>query len=162
MVLNVNGVSEDVAPAPDELLVETLRERLRLTGTKLGCGTGDCGACTVLLDDEPVCSCILFTAQCVGRQVTTVEHVAATRAGAALAEALGRTGGLQCGICTPGFVVSAAALLTSGRSVDRTVVKQAVCGNLCRCTGYTTITDAVCSAYERFVEEEPADDRDRS
>jgi len=156
--LHVNGVPAYVEPAPDELLVDTVRDRLGLKGTKLGCGTGDCGACTVLLDGEPVCSCIVFTRQCVGRRVTTVEQIATTRVGAATAAALGETGGLQCGICTPGIVVSAAALLESDGPVDRTRIKDALAGNLCRCTGYTTITDAICRARVQLSGEAGDDD----
>lgn len=145
--LHVNGAERHVDTAPDELLIDTLRRRLGLTGTKLGCGTGDCGACTVLLDGDAVCSCLVFTRQCGDAVVRTVEGVSADRAGRTVGEALVACGGLQCGICTPGIVVAASALITAtDGQVDRAAIKQALAGNICRCTGYTPIVDAVAQA----------------
>lgn len=143
----VNGAERQVQTAPDDLLIDTLRSELGLTGTKLGCGSGDCGACTVLMDGEPVCSCLIFTRQCEGSVVGTVEHVSADGPGRVVGEALVACGGLQCGICTPGILVAASALIESTEGqVDRSDIKQALAGNICRCTGYTPITDAVSRA----------------
>ena len=146
MTLKVNGRPHAVVAAADDLLIDTLREDLGLTGTKLGCGTGDCGACTVLVDGDPVCSCLLFTRQCEGLEVTTVEAVAATPVGRVASAAMRVEGGVQCGICTPGVVVSACALLSRNPLATREDVKDALAGNICRCTGYTSIADAVCAA----------------
>lgn len=145
--LQVNGEPQLVRIPPDELLVDTLRVRLGLTGTKLGCGTGDCGTCTVLLDGEPVCACLIFTHQCDGQSVETVERTAETFEGAAVSGAMAALGGIQCGICTPGIIVSACALIrgTPG-PVSKSQVREALAGNLCRCTGYEPIVAAVCAA----------------
>lgn len=151
--LVVNDTVHTVNVAPDELLVDTLRSRLGLTGTKLGCGTGDCGACTVLIDGAPICSCLVFTRQCDGSRVETVEMTATSADGAAVTAAVTAKGGVQCGICTPGIVVSACALLSRSTGiVSRDDVKEALAGNLCRCTGYTPIVDAVCEASRTRAE----------
>ena len=145
-----NGASRRVEVPPDQLLIETLRDDLGLTGTKLGCGTGDCGACTVLVDDAPVCSCLIFTSQCQDADIETVEGVAQTPVGQEIAEAFVEHGAVQCGACIPGVVVSATALLrTADAAVDREQVEEALAGNICRCTGYMSIIDAVRSASER-------------
>jgi len=145
-----NGAERTVDVPPDQLLIDALRDDLGLTGTKLGCGTGDCGACTVLVDDAPVCSCLVFTAQCQGATVETVEGVAETTVGQEIAEAFVEHGAVQCGACIPGIVVSATALLReSEEPVDRDDVEEALAGNICRCTGYFSIIDAVRAASER-------------
>ncbi|MGY4711617.1 (2Fe-2S)-binding protein [Mycolicibacterium sp. CBM1] len=143
----VNGEPVEVQTAPDALLADTLRFDLGLTGTKVGCGSGDCGACTVLLDEDAVCSCLIFTRQCEGRAVTTVEGVAETPVGAEVRRAMAIRGGAQCGICTPGVVVSACALVQRAAGpLARDDVRKAMAGNICRCTGYWPIVDAVCEA----------------
>jgi carbon-monoxide dehydrogenase small subunit len=138
----LNGAPASVEHDPDALLIETLRETCGLTGTKLGCGTGDCGACTVLLGGRPVNSCLVYTAECSGAEVTTIEGVATTPSGAAIVDALVAADAVQCGFCTPGIVVTAAALLDG----EEGTVETALSGNLCRCTGYLPIIAAGHSA----------------
>lgn len=136
--LEVNGRAEAVEGAPMERLLDVVRERLGLTGTKEGCGEGECGACTVLLDGRPVLSCLVPLGQCAGRRVETVEAVAAGPA-RGLVERLVAAGGVQCGACTPGIVVTAWALLRDEPAPSRERVREALAGNLCRCTGYESI-----------------------
>ncbi|WP_037065854.1 (2Fe-2S)-binding protein [Pseudonocardia acaciae] len=151
-----NGADREVE-AGDRLLIDVLREELRLTGTKLGCGTGDCGACTVLLDGRPVNSCLVFAAECDGGEVRTAEGVSEGGAGRVLAEELAAAGAVQCGICTPGMLVMAAALVASrtGGAPDRAEIETALAGNLCRCTGYLPIMRAVTAAARRVGEGTP-------
>jgi aerobic-type carbon monoxide dehydrogenase small subunit (CoxS/CutS family) len=153
--LRINGEAARVEHDPDALLIETLREARGLTGTKLGCGTGDCGACTVLLDGRPVNSCLVYTAECAGADVTTVEGVAKTRVGAALADAFVAADAVQCGFCTPGIVVTAAALIAGAPAIvpDDGEIRSALAGNLCRCTGYRPIVAAVYAAAQRLGED---------
>jgi carbon-monoxide dehydrogenase small subunit len=139
--LTVNGESRRVAARPMDRLLDVLREDLGLTGTKEGCGEGECGACTVLLDGEPVLSCLVPVFQCTGHEVETVEHLAAGPAREFL-ERFIATGGVQCGACTPGIVVTAWALLQREPSPTRDRVREALAGNLCRCTGYEGIFQA--------------------
>ena len=147
--LDVNGREREVEGPPLERLLDVLREQLDLTGTKEGCGEGECGACTVLLDGEPVLSCLVPIAQCGGRQVTTVEAIAADPAAAALLERFVGGGGVQCGACTPGIVVTAWALLQRDPHPSRAAVRRALAGNLCRCTGYEGIFRALCDDAEQ-------------
>jgi len=131
-------------------LLDVLREDLGLTGTKEGCGEGECGACTVLLDGAPVDACLVPVCQVDGSQVRTVEGLAA---GAPRGETLDTlqqafldTGGAQCGICTPGMLMAARAYLDAGGDSDEGAIREAIAGNLCRCTGYTKIVDAIAQA----------------
>ena len=124
-------------------LADLLRDRLRLTGTHLGCEQGVCGACTVLLDGEAARSCLTFAVQAEGAEVTTVEGLAPEGGLSRLQEAFVRRGALQCGFCTPGFLVSADALLRTGRPYSREELRELLGGNICRCTGYDPIVEAV-------------------
>jgi len=143
----LNGKARSVRVHPMKRLLDVIREDCALTGTKEGCGEGECGACTVLIDGTPVVSCLVPAAHAEGRKVMTIEGVAATKAGRALQNAFVELGGAQCGICTPGMIL-AAAPLKSGDSLHQ--IKMALAGNLCRCTGYEKILDAVHLAAERL------------
>jgi carbon-monoxide dehydrogenase small subunit/xanthine dehydrogenase small subunit len=143
MKLTVNGKLRSVKAHPMKRLLDVLREDCGLTGTKEGCGEGECGACTVLIDGVAVDSCIVPAAHAEGRRVITIEGATATRTGKALQEAFVIHGGAQCGICTPGMIL-AAAPLRQGASLDD--IKVALAGNLCRCTGYPAIFRSVESA----------------
>jgi carbon-monoxide dehydrogenase small subunit len=141
--LSVNAEAREVAFEPYKTLLEVLREDLELTGTKHGCELGECGACTVLVDDVPIMSCIFLAVEAVGKQVTTIEGLADAGAPSALQRAFAQTGGAQCGYCTPGMIMSGTALLHHNLSPSRDEIREALAGNLCRCTGYVKIFDAV-------------------
>jgi aerobic-type carbon monoxide dehydrogenase small subunit (CoxS/CutS family) len=141
--LTVNGDARECAIDPGTTLLEALRYHLGLTGSKQGCDKGDCGACTVLVDGEPALSCITLALACEDRAITTVEGLAVHGRLHPLQDALDRTGGAQCGFCTPGVLMSAAALLARNPSPAREEIARALSGNLCRCTGYTKIFEAV-------------------
>jgi len=148
--LRVNGRDEQVAAPPHHTLLEVLRYRLRLTGSKQGCDKGDCGACTVQIDGEPVLSCLTLAIQAQGRDVRTVEGLAG-RTAHPLQDAMDRYDAAQCGFCTPGVLMSAEKLLRSAdRKVTHREAAEAIAGNLCRCTGYTKILDAIVDASERM------------
>ena len=149
MLLKVNGDTHDVG-APDHwTLLEVLRYRLGLTGSKQGCDKGDCGACTVLLDGEPVLSCLMLASLAEGHEITTIEglateHVARGGTGVdPVQDAFDRCGALQCGFCQSGTILSARALLDTNPSPIDADIREALSGNLCRCTGYTQIIEAV-------------------
>jgi carbon-monoxide dehydrogenase small subunit len=143
----VNGQPAEAEGHPMERLLDVLREGLGLTGTKEGCGEGECGACTVLVDGEPVLSCLVPLLQCEGMRIETVEGVAAGPAREFL-ERFVATGGVQCGACTPGIVVTAWALLSRNPAPSRDETREALAGNLCRCTGYEGILRAICPEGE--------------
>jgi carbon-monoxide dehydrogenase small subunit len=152
-----NGETREIEEGDCRLLIEVLREDFGLTGTKLGCGTGDCGACTVVLDGEAVNACLIYASECSGREVQTIESVAREDIGALVADAFAAAGGVQCGICTPGFVVSATEFLSrSSGECTRADVEVALSGNLCRCTGYLPIVNAVLDAASRLRERVPS------
>jgi carbon-monoxide dehydrogenase small subunit len=143
-----NGRSRNLEVVADKLLIDALRDDLELTGTKLGCGTGDCGACTVLLGGRPVNSCLVYAIECDGLAVQTVEGIAETPTGRKLIDLFAEHDAVQCGICTPGFVVTCAALVDDADSLPtRAQIQDALAGNLCRCTGYYPIIAAVESAF---------------
>jgi aerobic-type carbon monoxide dehydrogenase small subunit (CoxS/CutS family) len=146
-----NGVTRTVSATGGRLLIEVLREDLGLTGTKLGCGTGDCGSCTVMLDGRPVNSCLVYAVECDGAQVETVEAVARSRVGRVLGDELAAREAVQCGACTPGIVVMAVSLLEEqAEPVGSQAIRAALEGNLCRCTGYLAIIEAVAATSERI------------
>tara|TARA_R110002110_G_scaffold108355_2_gene270630 strand:+ start:1160 stop:1654 length:495 start_codon:yes stop_codon:yes gene_type:complete len=136
---------EYVCPA-DESLLDVLRDRLGLMGAKEGCGTGDCGACSITLDGQLVCSCLVLGAEAEGRSITTVEGMADGEKLHPLQEQFINNAALQCGICTPGFLVAAKALLDDNPDPTETEIRYALAGNLCRCTGYDKIVKAVQAA----------------
>ena len=151
---SVNGKSVNAAVSPVERLSKVLRDHLRLTGTKVGCDAGDCGACTVLLDGKPVCSCLIAAGQVEGHEVTTVEGLA-TRAPIydQLQKSFLRHGAAQCGACTPGMLVAATVLLERNSTPDENAVMDAIGGVLCRCTGYRKIISAIQDACSGAVAE---------
>lgn len=142
LTLNVNGRTRSLEATPAATLLDVLRDELGLIGTKEGCVEGECGACTVLVDGRPVDSCI-FAAHSVGaREVTTIEGVGAVEA-TPLQQAMIKAGAVQCGFCTPGFVMTLTALLAENPSPDEKTIRRSLAGNICRCTGYSQIVDAV-------------------
>ena len=143
ITVQVNGEQEEVAFAPYKTLLEVLREDLNLTGTKHGCELGECGACAVLLDGEPVLSCLVLGLECDGRAVTTVEGLARDGQLHPLQESFADLGAAQCGYCTPGMLVTAKALLDRSPDADAEEIAAALSGVLCRCTGYLQIIEAV-------------------
>jgi carbon-monoxide dehydrogenase small subunit len=146
--VEVNGVVRELKSAPLTRLLDVLREELLLTGTKEGCGEGECGSCTVLLDGEPVNACLVAIGQTDGRKVVTIEGLGTTDHLAPLAQCFVDHGGAQCGICTPGMIVAAHALLEVNPNPSDGEVREAIAGNLCRCTGYQRIVDSVLRAGE--------------
>jgi carbon-monoxide dehydrogenase small subunit len=141
--LTVNGETHDVLVAVHKTLLEVLREDLGLIGTKHGCELGECGTCTVLIDGEPVLSCLALPADLEGRAITTIEGMADGGTLHPLQQAFAELGAAQCGYCTPGILLTAQALLAERPTPTRQDVREALAGNLCRCTGYTKILDAV-------------------
>lgn len=148
--LNVNGDVRDVGVPSHHTLLETLRYGLGLTGTKQGCDKGDCGACTVLLDGVPTLSCLMPVGAAIGAEILTVEGLANARGPDPLQDAFDVHGAAQCGFCTPGILCSAAALLADNPAPSRDEIREALSGNLCRCTGYAKIYDAVEAAARQL------------
>jgi carbon-monoxide dehydrogenase small subunit len=152
LAIEVNGELRTAEASPWKRLLDVLRDDFRLTGTKEGCGEGECGACTVMLDGEAVNSCLIAAGQCHGRKVTTVEGLARGEVLHAVQRALIVCGGAQCGICTPGIAVCAAHLIDrklidgADDATARAKVRELLAGNICRCTGYQLIVDAVIDA----------------
>jgi carbon-monoxide dehydrogenase small subunit len=141
--LTVNGEPVEVSFAPYKTLLEVLREDLGLTGTKHGCELGECGACAVLVDGEPVLSCLVLAVECEGRTVQTVEGLASGTKLHPLQAAFADHGGSQCGYCTPGMLMTAKGLLDKESNPSRERIKEAISGNLCRCTGYNQIVESI-------------------
>ena len=146
--LHVNGDTYEVAVRPQWSLLEVLRDELELTGTNDGCRTGNCGACTVLLDGRPITSCLMLALDADGHQITTIEALSASGELHPLQRSFVEHGAIQCGYCTPGMILSANALLDDNPHPTETEVRSALIGNLCRCTGYAKIVEAVMAAAE--------------
>jgi aerobic-type carbon monoxide dehydrogenase small subunit (CoxS/CutS family) len=153
--LTVNGEALEASFAPYKTLLEVLREDLGLTGTKHGCELGECGACAVLVDGEPQLSCLLLALECEGKAIETVEGLAAGAKLHPLQAAFADLGAAQCGYCTPGILLTAKALLEHEPRPSRERIKEAISGNLCRCTGYLQIFEAIEEAARRMEHEGP-------
>ena len=152
VTMTVNGRTTEALVEPRTLLIHFLREQLGLTGAHIGCETGHCGACTVDLDGRSVKSCTVFAVQADGSQLTTVEGLAGPQGPHPVQDEFDLNGAAQCGFCTPGILCSAAALLRDNPHATRDEIKRALAGNLCRCTGYTKIYEAVERAGERMAQ----------
>ena len=150
LILQVNGQRRTASVAPETTLLELLRDDFGLTGAKLGCDVGDCGACTVIVDGKPVNACLMLAAQAAERDVLTIEGLATRDALHPIQKAFEEHASLQCGFCGPGVILSAKALLDENAKPTRQVVRDALSGNLCRCTGYTKLIDAVQDAAARM------------
>jgi len=155
MTLNVNGEAQEVLFHSYKTLLEVLREELGLTGTKHGCELGECGACAVLVDGAPVLSCIELALQCEGRDIRTVEGLAQGTELHPLQAAFADLGGSQCGYCTSGMLMTAKALLDQEPAPSRERIREAISGNLCRCTGYQQIWESIEEAARRLREAKP-------
>jgi len=139
----LNGEKTSIDVSPDRRVVDLLREDLQLTGTKEGCGTGECGACAILVDKVSRLSCLMLAAQLEGREITTIEGAASSSGLHPLQEAFVEKGAIQCGFCTPGMIISSLDLLRRNPAPSRAEIRDGLSGNLCRCTGYQKIVDAV-------------------
>ena len=146
--LRVNGTPYRIRIEPHRTLLEVLRETLHLTGTKEGCGLGDCGSCTVLIDGKPVLSCLTLALEVGGRDIRTIEGLADRERLDPLQEAFINHGAVQCGFCTPGMILTAKALLADKKNPTDLEIRKAIAGNLCRCTGYVKIVEAIKSVAE--------------
>ena len=152
--LKVNGELRTVLAEPHRTLLEILRQELGLTGAKEGCDVGDCGACTVLIDGEPLLSCLTLAVEVQGREITTIEGLAQNGQLHPLQRAFVNHGAVQCGFCSPGVILSAKALLDANPRPTEDEVREAIGGNLCRCTGYVKIVEAVLAASARQTQED--------
>jgi carbon-monoxide dehydrogenase small subunit len=149
ITLTVNGETVHESIEPRQTLVDFLREQLSLTGSHVGCEHGVCGACTVLIDGRPARSCLVLAASCGGRAVTTIEGLADGAALSAIQQAFVEAGAVQCGFCTPGMIIATKALLDENPKPSVDEIREGIAGNLCRCSGYVKIVDAVRLASER-------------
>ena len=159
ITLNINGDDHEIAILPWNTLNEVLRDQLNLTGTKLGCGTGDCGACTVLIDGKSVSSCLTLAIEAEGVKITTIEGLAPDAIAASelesceldpLQDSFINKGAIQCGFCTPGMIMSSKFLLSHTPNPNEAEIRAGLSGNLCRCTGYNKIVDAIADAAEKI------------
>ena len=146
--MTINDKEYEVAVQPNETLVDMLRYELRLTGTKKGCGTGDCGSCTVIMDGKPVNSCLVLAAQANGSKITTIEGLESEEGLHPIQKAFVEKGAIQCGFCSPGMILSSKNLLDKNPKPTEDEIRRALSGNLCRCTGYQKIIEAVKSVTE--------------
>lgn len=150
VTLKVNGEEKELLIKEDALLIDVLRDEINYTGTKRGCGEGECGTCTVLIDGRPVNSCLILAALVQGKEITTIEGVGTPENLHPIQQAFVDEGAIQCGFCTPGMVMSTKALLDSEKNPDEQQIRKALSGNLCRCTGYVKIVNAVKKAAEEL------------
>jgi carbon-monoxide dehydrogenase small subunit len=141
--LTVNGEDQEIAVKPNDTLLEVVRDKLGLVGTKEACGVGECGACTVLMEGKPVLSCLTLALDATEQEVTTIEGLSQGEDLDAIQESFIRNGAVQCGFCTPGMILTAKELLERNKNPDDTQIREAISGNLCRCTGYAKIVEAV-------------------
>jgi carbon-monoxide dehydrogenase small subunit len=141
--LNINGIAYDVLASPEDLLIDVLRQKIGLTGTKKGCGQGDCGTCTVLIDGRRRLACLTLAIACQGKSIQTIEGMEDNGQLHPIQQAFIDKGAIQCGFCTPGMVLSAKALLDENPAPTIAEIRQGISGNLCRCTGYEKIVEAV-------------------
>ncbi|MDH4260230.1 MAG: (2Fe-2S)-binding protein [Gammaproteobacteria bacterium] len=148
IAFTLNGVKREITVPAAMTALEMLRERLGLTGTKYGCGEGECGACTILVDGATVNSCLMFAVDCDGRDLVTVEGVVTRPAGERLRDAFVAHGAVQCGFCTPGLVVQASHLIVRDHAGNEAAIRRGIEGNLCRCTGYRKIIEAIAAAAD--------------
>jgi len=148
IAFTLNGVKREVTVSAGSSALELLRDVLGLTGTKYGCGEGECGACTIIVDGAAVNSCLMFAVDCDGRELVTIEGVAASASGERLRDAFVARGAVQCGFCTPGLMVQASHLIERHRAGDEAAIRRGIEGNLCRCTGYRKIIEAIAGATE--------------
>jgi carbon-monoxide dehydrogenase small subunit len=149
--MSINGETHEITVKPRVMLLEAIREKIGLTGTKDGCESGTCGACTVLVDGQPTLSCITLAVECEGKNIRTVEDLADGENLNYLQEAFLDQGGTQCGFCTPGMLMSATALLEKNPKPTRDDINKALEGNLCRCTGYNSIVDSILQVSDQGV-----------
>lgn len=153
LTLNINDEAFDVVVEPTTYLVDVIRETVGLTGTKKGCGIGDCGACTVLIDGRPTLSCLTLAIACSGKAITTIEGISRGAELHPVQQAFIDKGAIQCGYCTPGMILSTTALLAENPSPTEDEIKHGLAGNLCRCTGYVKIVEAVKHAAGTMAKE---------
>lgn len=157
ITITVNGKAHSATVEPRLTLLDFLRDELNLTGTHVGCEHGVCGACSIMLDDQPIRSCLMFAVQADGHRITTVEGLSEADGGLSLVQdSFWETHALQCGYCTPGMLIAAHALLTRNPDPSRQEIRKAISGNLCRCTGYGQIVEAIELAADRLNQREPA------
>jgi len=147
--VTVNREKVEISVEPNQALVEVLRDVLGLTGTKVGCGTGDCGTCTVIMDGKAVNSCLVLAVQADGKEILTIEGLSDDEGIHPLQEAFVMEGAIQCGFCTPGMIMSGKALLETNPEPDATMIREAISGVLCRCTGYRKIVRAIKTASQK-------------
>ncbi|MBL4831222.1 MAG: (2Fe-2S)-binding protein [Aliivibrio sp.] len=148
--LTVNGVIQQLEVDDNFRLLDVVRDQLKLTGTKEGCAVGECGACTVIVDEQAVCSCMILASQCDGAEVTTIEGIKEDPVAQKLQNAFVTEGGVQCGFCTPGVLMSTKALLDESHNPSDTEILDALEGNLCRCTGYQPILNSIKSVIKEL------------
>ena len=161
VTLIVNGVEKTASVPPETTLLKMLREDLNFTGAKLGCDVGDCGACTVLVDGLAVNACLMLAGQAEGKEILTIEGLSTLEEYHPIQKAFEDVAALQCGFCGPGMIMSTKALIDQGEDLSKEDIKDALSGNLCRCTGYTKIIEGVIDAYEEITGKKMAESSPR-